>query len=265
MPANKGLGHSFDTVAHEYDKMRPGYPDALYDAVFAYMPVDAASVVAEVGSGAGQATEAFLQTGCSLVAIEPGANFGTLLREKFAKYPGFSLVPQKFEDAVFPPDTFDLVFSASAFHWVPEEVGYPAVYAMLRRGGAFARFANHPDRFLANPDLSRAIDEVYAKYYYPYHNLPPRTLTPYDASRAEQRAQIAAGYGFTDIRCHLFHRERRFLGEEYIALLGTYSDHIAIEPVTRSKFFAAVAAAIDAHGGILTLHDTLDLQLARKV
>lgn len=34
---------------------------------------------------------------------------------------------------------FDTV--ASAFHWVPEEIGYSKVYAMLKPGGAFARFA----------------------------------------------------------------------------------------------------------------------------
>ena len=47
-------------------------------------------------------------------------------------------------------------------------------------------------------------------------------------------------------------------------LLGTYSDHIAIEETTRKKFFDEIREAIDENGGIITIYDTIDLQLARK-
>ena len=49
-------------------------------------------------------------------------------------------------DAALEEGAYDLVYSASAFHWIPEEIGYPKVYGMLKPGGAFARFANHPNR-----------------------------------------------------------------------------------------------------------------------
>ena len=47
-------------------------------------------------------------------------------------------------------------------------------------------------------------------------------------------------------------------------LLGTYSDHIAIEGKIRSEFFSEIEKAIDRHGGKITIYDTIDLQLARK-
>ena len=47
-------------------------------------------------------------------------------------------------------------------------------------------------------------------------------------------------------------------------LLGTYSDHIAIEESERKIFFAKIEAAIERHGGTITINDTLDLELARK-
>jgi len=75
---------------------------------------------------------------------------------------------------------------------------------------------------------------------------------------------IAGKYGFTDIRYALFHRERIFTAKEYIELLGTYSDHIAIEESIRTKFFGAIENAIDHHGGTITIYDTMDLQLSRK-
>ena len=76
---------------------------------------------------------------------------------------------------------------------------------------------------------------------------------------------IAEKYGFTDIRYALFYRTRTFSAEEYRTLLGTYSDHIAIEETMRNEFFAKIEEAINAHGGTITIYDTIDLQLARKL
>ncbi len=264
MPSQEGLGMTFDTVAPLYERMRPGYMPELYETLFQYIPIGEESVVVEVGAGGGQATGPILQTGCTLTTVECGAQFSARLQEKFQAYPKFSVCTAKFEDTVFPPDTYDLVFSASAFHWVPEQIGYEKVYAMLRSNGAFARFANHPYRDKGNPALSRALDDLYAQYYYPFYNKPPAVIAEYTEQEAAERARIAARYGFTDIRYALFHRQRVFTAEEYLQLLGTYSDHIVLEASVRNPFFAGIAAAIQDHGGTITLYDTIDLQLVRK-
>ena len=104
MPVIPGLGWTFDTVASNYEKLRPGYVDALYQDIFAYCPLDASSRAVEVGIGGGQATEPILQTGCAVMAVEPGTNFCTLCREKFAAYPKFSAVNGKFEDIDLPSE-----------------------------------------------------------------------------------------------------------------------------------------------------------------
>ena len=89
-------------------------------------------------------------------------------------------------------------------------------------------------------------------------------LTEYTQTQAKERALTAEKYGFSDIRYKMFYRERRFTAKEYVALLGTYSDHIAIEEKIRTEFFSKIAEAINNHGGVITLYDTIDLQLARK-
>lgn len=106
---------------------------------------------------------------------------------------------------------------------------------MLKNGGVFARFANHPYRDKKKPALCEELDKIYAMYY----------------------------YGFTDIRYALFYRTRTFSAKEYITLLGTYSDHIAIEETIRKEFFSRIEEAINRHGGEITIYDTIDLQLAR--
>ena len=75
---------------------------------------------------------------------------------------------------------------------------------------------------------------------------------------------IPEKYGFTDIKYFLFYRERVFTASEYTKLLGTYSDHIAIEENIRKEFFSKIEDAINRHGGTITISDTLDLELARK-
>ena len=262
--ANHGKGWTFNTVSEIYDKMRPGYPDELYQALFAYAPLDASGAAVEVGIGAGQAAPPVLKTGCALTAVEYGDHLAQVCREKFSDYPRFSVITGKFEDAVLPEDTFDLVYSASAFHWVPEEIGYPKVFRILKSGGAFARFANHPYQAKDNPDLLSEIQRAYAEYYYPYYGKQPRTPAEYTEAQAAERAKIANKYGFTDTRYALFYRQRTLSATEYRALIGTYSDHITIEESVRDRFFDAIEETINRHGGSITIFDTIDLQLARK-
>lgn len=259
MPVIPGLGWTFDTVASTYAKLRPGYVEALYQDIFAYHLLDVSSHAVEVGVGGGQATEPILKTGCAVTAVEPGANFCALCNEKFAGYPNFSVINGIFEETSFPPDSCDLVYSASAFHWVPEEIGYRKAFDMLKSGGAFARFANHPYRDKGRPGMHEALQAVYAVYM-------PGSLVPneYSEEAAAQRAQIAAKYGFVDIQYHLYRRTRDFTAAEYVQLLGTYSDHIAIEEQTRGRFFREIEEAINRLGGTITIYDTIDLQLARK-
>ncbi len=260
----KGLEWTFDTVASTYEKFRPGYPDELYKMIFDYITLDQSCYAVEVGIGGGQATLPFLKTGCNLTAVEYGEQFCELCKEKFKEYRNFAIVTNKFEDMNFSDDTYDLVYSASAFHWVPESIGYTKVFSMLKNGGVFARFANHPYRARDNLPLLEGIDRIYGEYYYNFYHKKQEVPVEYSEEQAIQRAEIAEKYGFVDIKYALFHRTRVFSASEYSTLLGTYSDHIAIEESIRKKFFSKIEDAINSHGGSITLYDTIDLQLARK-
>lgn len=264
MSATDGLGWTFDTAVSNYDKMRPGYVDEIYQAIFKYVPIDENSNVVEVGSGSGQATLPVLKTGCKLTAVEYGENFSELLRDKFKSFPKFSVVTGKFEEVSLEEDAFDLIFSATAFHWVPEKEGYEKVYRMLKKGGAFARFANRPRNCQNEPELGEEIQELYNEYYNKQHNIKSGTKKWFTEEDAKEISLIPEKYGFTDIKYFLFYRERVFTASEYTKLLGTYSDHIAIEENIRKEFFSKIEDAINRHGGTITISDTLDLELARK-
>lgn len=260
----RGLEWTFDTVSNIYEKIRPGYVDELYRTVFDYIPIRESSHVIEIGSGGGQATEPILKTGCKLTAIECGESFSELLKEKFKTYPNFSVITGKFEETELKPASYDFIFSASAFHWIPEEIGYKKVFSLLKSGGVFSRFANHPYRDKENKELSKKLDELYGKYYYPFHNKKQESPVEYSEGQARERALIAEKYGFKDIKYAIFHRTRELSPDEYVTLLGTYSDHIAMEKALREEFFHEIKKAIKEYGGIIKIYDTIDLQLAKK-
>jgi len=265
MPIIQSQSQTFDTVAPLYARMRPGYPDELYDMIFSVCPLDETKRAVEVGIGGGQATLPILRTGCAVDAVEPGVNFCRLADERFAEFPKFSTINAKFEDKIFPDESYDLVYSAAAFHWVPQDIGYARVYKMLKKGGVFARFANHPWRDKGNKPLANAVNAAYRRYYDKFYGYTtPSEPTEYTEAEAAARADFALGYGFTDVKYALFYRTRSFTADEYVDLISTYSDHIAIDEPIRSEFFSAVHDAIADNGGIITLYDTLDLQLAIK-
>lgn len=156
----KGLEWTFNTEAEKYEKMRPGYISELYEDIFKYIPINESSNVIEIGIGGGQATLPILKTGCKLTAVEYGENLAELCRQKFKEFPKFSAVTAKFEDFVCDNNLCDLIYSASAFHWIPEEIGYKKVYEILKSGGVFARFANHPYKDKGREEIHEALQKI---------------------------------------------------------------------------------------------------------
>ena len=259
MHVNNGLGWIFNTQPTLYEKMRPGYVQELYDDIFRLIPIGPDSRAVEIGIGSGQATTPILDTGCTLTAIESGDHFSELCRQKFSHYPRFSVITSKFEECPWEPGTCDLIFAATAFHWVPEEIGYPKVYDMLKSGGVFARFANHPYKDKSREALHQDIQKIYAVY------MPGSKLSnEFSEEQAKSIAEIAGKYGFINNSWRLYKRTRTFSAQEYIQLLGTYSNHIAIEEHTRNRFFSEIETAINDHGSEITLYDTIDLELSQK-
>ena len=121
--AIKGLGWTFDTVAEQYDMWRPTYVPELFNDIFEYSNISSKSCALEIGIGTGQATKPILEKGCNIMAVEIGKNLTELTRHKFKDYSNISIVNSSFQSYVCENDSFDLVYSASAFHWIDEEKG----------------------------------------------------------------------------------------------------------------------------------------------
>jgi len=249
---------TFDLNPENYDRYRPGYAGELYLEIFRYSGLNKEMRALEIGVGTGLATKPILETGCEVIAVETGPNLAAYVREKFKDFPNFRVVCADFE-AFEPEELFDLIYSATAFHWIPEETGYSKVKRLLKPGGVAAFFWNRPFAGRADDPLHIRIQEIYQKY-------KPSGAEPVEFSERDCQKVLdaLARYGFVDIECKLFHRARSMRAAEYGRLLETYSDHQAMGEAQRHSLISEIEAAIEAHGGEIAIHDTMDLYLARS-
>jgi len=249
----------FDENVGVYEKWRPRYVEDMYSDIIAYASLSSQSSAIEIGIGTGQATEPFLRTGCAVTAIEIGKNLAEFVSCRYAGYPKFRVENTSFEEFAFEPQTVDLIYSATAFHWIPSEIGYPKAFDLLRSGGSIALFWNRPFVNRSNDPLHKEIQSVYMKY-----RGEVRTQPEYDENKYRSVQDAMSHYGFVDVRLKLYHTTRQFSGDDYVGLLNTYSDHLNMETSMRLRFEADIKKAIESFGGIVTVYDTIDLHMGRK-
>ena len=182
-----------------------------------------------------------------------------LAKKRLEGYRNLSILGETLQDYACPDDTFDLVYSATAFHWIPEEYGYKRVYGLLRPGGAFARFAYHAGPDKKRIEQSEEIHSFYEKYM--GHKGRYRELTE---DRVRELAELAGKYGFTDTQYRIYHMEKDFTADEYMKLLRTYRDHMVLDPASREGLFRGIYETILKYGGVTTVYYTVDLELGRK-
>jgi SAM-dependent methyltransferase len=107
----------FNQDAELYDRARPGYPSESLAELARLVPLEGCRVL-EIGCGTGQVTLPLAQRGCAITALDIGANLAALAREKLAPYAAARVIVGAFEDWRLPDQPFDLVASATAFHWI---------------------------------------------------------------------------------------------------------------------------------------------------
>jgi SAM-dependent methyltransferase len=255
---------TFSEDAANYDKWRPRYCGELFSKIIEYAQLDGGKTAVEVGCGTGQATEPILEIGCSVVAVEYGKELASFAAEKFARYRNFAVRKMEFEKFECESGTVDLVYSATAFHWIPEEIGYAKAYDLLKSGGTIALFWNRPFVNRDDDPLHQAIQAVYDRFR-EAGNWPGRErMLENDTERYRRVSETIGKYGFSDVTCSIFRKERRFNADDYVALLNTYSDHRALDPLAKEPFEAGIKDAINRFGSVLRVYDTMDLYLAKK-
>lgn len=136
------IGRLFNEVPELYDRVRPTYPDELFDDLAAITGVHQGSLVLEVGCGTGQATRSLAALGFSLTAVEPGEGMAALARERVEGFENVQIETSTFEEWNDQGRRFDLLVAAESWHWVDPSIGWPRAHGVLRPGGWMALIGN---------------------------------------------------------------------------------------------------------------------------
>jgi SAM-dependent methyltransferase len=250
---------SFGSVASEYDRARPSYPAELVTEVLEYAGAKRGSRALEVGAGTGKATALFAARGLRIDAIEPSGEMAAVASANAATA-GVRFQITKFEEADLEPHVYQLIFSGQAWHWVEPLTGERIAAAALAVGGALACFWNRVD--WSRCGLRPLLDEAYATIGWDAQGLmTPRQAKLEFADNWRERIAQVEGLGSPEARTYEW--TETYSTAQYIALLGTHSDHILLEEGRRTRLFGAVATVIDEAGGSLELIYSTQLCLAR--
>lgn len=250
----------FDPVADLYDRVRPQYPDALFDDLVALSCMPERGRILEVGCGTGQATIGLAGRGYPMVCLEPGLRMAALARRNLSRFPHVTIVEQTFE--VFSGaranecERFDLVMSAQAFHWVPRAVRFDLAADALRPGGALAILAHHPER--PGTPLRRAMDDAYAR-------AAPSLAAGSDALRHQVEEDFATSHRFRALPVRACRWSRVYPNDDYLSLLQTHSDHIQLPPGELAALVAHLRDVLAAHGTEIVIVFDTHLMVGHRV
>ena len=236
----EALRRTFETAADLYDAARPSYPDDLFDDIVSLAGLEGGDRLLEIGCATGKATRALLERGFSVVCVEMGAQLADRARRNLAGLP-VEVHVEPFETWESEPEAFDLVYAATAWHWLDPEIRYRKAHRLLRPGGHLAFWsALHAfpvgfDPFFSDvQEVYDAIGESYPGEWPP----PPPDEIPDDRGEIE-----ASGlFGHIEVRRYVW--ETSYTADEYIALLNTFSGHIAMEPAKREHLYREIRRRI---------------------
>ena len=129
---------AFEALVDDYDAARPGYPDALFDA----LPPLAGARVLEIGAGTGKQTAGLLARGARVVSTDRGPR---MLGRLHALHPQVPVAVARAEQLPVADGAVDGVCGAQMWHWVDVAAAAAEVRRVLRPGGWLAVWWNDVD------------------------------------------------------------------------------------------------------------------------
>lgn len=252
---------SFNEVAALYDQARPPYPGPVIDDLFALTGLQPGDQVLEIGCGTGQITVPLARRGVRITALEPGADLAAIARAKLASYAQARVVERRFEDYELPAEPFDLVVSATAFHWVDPAVRVTKSAAALKPGGHLAIIHTHWGVGEQRDTFSVRSQSCYQTWD---PGGEPGFVLPVIADLPATRPELDDSPSFASIEHRLYEQVNHYSTASYLDLLRTFSDVRGLDAAARHGLLSCVGQLIDGEfNGELARSDTRELWLAR--
>lgn len=234
---DRDRAESFGAAADQYDRFRPGYPDALIDDLAGLGPAS----VLDVGCGTGKVGAALAARGLPVLGLEPDPRMAAVARRH-----GLAVEVSTFEDWDPAGRSFGLVTCGDAWHWIDPARGLAKVAEVLAEGGLAARFWS---TVTVDEAVAAALDPVYrelapdvAQVWSPAN----RRVRPDAVDMAADVFEQSPAFSAVEVRSYGF--ERGFAVDEWLGLAATFSDHRRLGPGRLGVLLAAVRAELDELG-----------------
>jgi SAM-dependent methyltransferase len=148
------LAGAFADQGADYDRLRPGYPDAVLDAMLAPLdqlaPQDQPAPplrAIDLGAGTGKLSSALAERGLEVTAVDTSEAMLEVARARGGSLAGGSLSTHlaRAEETGLPRASAELVTVAQAWHWFEAEEASAEVARLLAPGGVLALVWNMLD------------------------------------------------------------------------------------------------------------------------
>lgn len=210
MTAQRERATSFGSVAHDYDRMRPGPPEQALDWL---IPPDCTTAL-DLAAGTGLFTRALAARVPEVVAVEPDERMRTVLARRS---PQVRVLDGRAEAIPLPDASVDAVFVSAAWHWFDHPVAVPEIGRVLREGGRLGVLRTNRDRTV---DWVFELDRGRVEQ--------PRPTREDPANRF--RFALPEHSPFDQVETTSFAFTRTMTLDEIVAWLSTYSQFIIADP-----------------------------------
>jgi SAM-dependent methyltransferase len=200
--------------------------------------------VLEIGPGTGKATVELARRGYAVTGIELSADLAELARRNLAPFPQAEIEVGDFERWEPERGDFDAVVVFTAFHWIAPQLRYAKPARLLRPGGVLAVVHTHHVRN-GDPFWLESQQDYDAVVPHP-DNGPPPLVDEEPWLQPDRRL-------FPAIEQRRYPVENEYTADEYLALIGTYSENIALPATQREELFRRLAGRIAAQGTVRKL------------
>jgi SAM-dependent methyltransferase len=217
---------SFETVAAEYERHRPDYPEEALRWTAELIGLEDRARVLDVGAGTGKLARGLVALGFDVVAVDPGVPMLEQLRNAV---PEAQALVGSAEAIPLPDESVDAAFAGQAFHWFDRESAVPELHRVTKQDGGMVLLWNWWDERDAL-------------------QLELGPLVGYASHKPYVEEELPAAPWFTELGRTVFETREESSPAALVAYLATASSYLTLEPAERERQLGEVHKIASRYG-----------------
>jgi SAM-dependent methyltransferase len=217
---------SFETVAAEYERHRPDYPEEALRWAADQLGVAKGARVLDVGAGTGKLTRGLVALGFDVVAVEPG---GPMLEQLRKAVPEAQAFEAPAEAIPLSDASVDAAFAGQAYHWFEPERALPELHRVTRPDGGLVLVWNWWDE---RDPLQRELGQV----------------AGYAGHRPYANEELPGAPWFSELGRTVVESTEESSPDALVAYLSTASMVLTAPPEEREQYLSAVREVASRYG-----------------